>query len=325
MKKSILVFYLLILTIAVKEPVFAKEDSSFSKSTCRDVLIAHLPDQGQDILSGAIMIAYHFRPSSPQVTLYHIFLAAMTEVHVDGAPITYINPSLLAFLRRQNLLEDFQNFLLNNIGLSGDRLDSLFEKKSNGRLVLNTNIRFDHNYISNFDSYTPDANRLLTIVTQNKEIDSDSFSNDFFLYILRFDNPIRKFFFDHLTELSVFLRGIDEGKPDEQRMIEEIDLMYHGNGSLTDLLRSNRRIVPISNKREIPTNPFIVFDIVNKRASLINGYPHYLVMNPPPYFPPHHISSFTLFDLFLELEENSSFIKVLEQQTVDDSNRFYSL
>ena len=209
-KKIILIVYLLILTVAVGEPAFAVKESNFAGSICRDALIARLPDQGKDVLSGAIMIAQQLHPLNPQVTLYHIFLAAMTEVHVNGGPITYTNPELLAFLRRHNLLEDFQSFLLSNVGLSYDHLDSLFEKKSDGTLILNwnTDMRFDRNYISDFSNYASDTDRLLTAVTQNEEAHLADFPNDFFLYVLKFDNPIRRFFFDRLAEPLSFLGRI---------------------------------------------------------------------------------------------------------------------
>ena len=218
MKKIALVFYLMILTVAVKESAVAIEEpvsgvkdfisfiirnSTFAKSSCRGALIAELSDQDKDILSGAIMIAQHLHPSNPQVTLYHLFLAAMTEVYVDSVPMTYTDINLLDFLRRENLLEDFQSFLLNNIGLSRNHLDSLFEKKSDGVLILNLDVNkpFDHNNTSDFNSYTSDANRLLTRVTgigRTKDF-------HFFLYILLFDNPIRRFFFAHLTEQPTLL------------------------------------------------------------------------------------------------------------------------
>ena len=214
MKKVALVFYLLILAIVAGEPAFAAKDSiftvireirnsNFARSNCRSALIARLPDQDKDILSGAIMIAQRLHPPNPQVTLYHLFLAAMTEVYVDGVPMTYTDINLLDFLRRENLLEDFQSFLLNHIGLSHDQLDSLFEKKSDGTLILNldTDIQFDLNSISDFNSYTSDANRLLTRTVRIGR--GGDFH--FFLHVLLFDNPIRRFFLAHLTELSSLL------------------------------------------------------------------------------------------------------------------------
>ena len=314
MKKNILLFYLLILTVVltVRQPAFAVEESTFASSICKDALIANLPDQGKDILSGAILIAQRLRPLDPQVTLYHIFLAAMTEVHVDGGPVTYTNFGLLAFLREYNLLDDFQNFLLNNVGLSRDHLNSLFEKRSDGTLILNTDMRPDRNSTSDFSNYTPDTDRLLTAVTQRRGAGIRYFPNDFFLYVLRFDTPIRQFFFDRLTEPSTSLESpfnrSSERWFDDQRRIREIKSMY-GVNVLDDSLAK-------SAEKAIPANPIIAFDFINKKVSLANGYSHHLVTSPSPYF--------SLPYFLFEIEGRKPFIKVLEQQTVDDFNRFIS-
>ena len=248
MKKNILLFYLLILTVAftVKHPVFAIEKSTFSESVCKDALITNLSDQGKDILSGAIMIVKKLRPLHLQVTLYHIFLAAMTEVHVDDGPVTYTNLELMAFLREHNLLEDFQNLLLNNLGLNRDHLDSLFKKKSDGTLILNTDKQFDHSSTPIFNDYAPDTDRLLTEMAQ--DLDPKDFPNNFFLYVLKFDNPIQRFFLDHLTEPSpsiFFNRIVDKisdrflggflSLPDEKPLrIMIIKAMYYDSSVFLD-------------------------------------------------------------------------------------------
>ena len=333
-KKLSHIFYLLILTVAltVKQPVFAEKESTSVKSVCKDALIANLPDQGKDILSGAIMIARQLHPSDPQVTLYHIFLATMTEVRVNGGPMTYTNPSLLNFLRRHNLLEDFQNFLLNNLGLNRDHLDTLFEKKSDGTLILNTDTQLDHNYKTNFNNYTPDTDTLLTEVTQ---YEINDFFNDFFLGALLFNNPIRRFFFDRLTVPLTFLEktlgrlfdkwsghqtrflsistmylGIERnffktfGVPSHQTKIkEEVESIYHENGSSEKLFNSTE-ITP-------PADSIIFFDFTNRRAS--SDFHH---LHPSPYFFAHSILHFS------NSFRKDDIIKVLEQQTVDDSNRF---
>ena len=303
MKKSVLLlFYVLILTVTliVEEPVFATEKSTFAESFCRDQLIANLPDKGKDILSGATMIAQRLRPLNPQVTLYHIFLAAMTEARVDGRPITYTNSELLDFLRREDILEDFQNFLLDNIGLSGDRLGSLFDKRSDGTLIFNTDKQFDHNTTSNFSNYTPDTDRLLTAMTEDKE------ANDFFLYMLRFDNPIRRFFFERINEKEV----------DNQKRITELESMYRG-----DPVRAPFYITEtISTETDNPINPIINFDLTNRNVFIEGDYSYHL-RNPSPYFFPGNILSLLSLDIQMS-ERKPEFIKLLEQQSVDNSNLF---
>ena len=289
--------YLLILTVTlnVKEPVFATEKSTFAEPVCRDALVASLPDQGKDVLSGAIMIAQRLHPLNSQVTLYHVFLAAMTEVHVDGGPITYTNSELFDFLRRQNLLEDFQNFLLNNLGLSRDRLGSLFDKRSDGTLIFNTDKQFDHNTISNFSNYTPDTDRLLTEVTQKIEAGVREFSNDFFISVLKFDNPIRRFFFERTPGREL----------DDQKRTKEIESMYRGTTSFFDEF-----------KETIPANPIIAFDFINRKMAFrSNNY-----RNPSPYFSAHDLS---LYPSFLDVDRHEEFRRTLEQQqALNDSNRF---
>ncbi len=313
MKKNILLLlYLLVLTVVliVKEPAFAVEESASaveestsSELICQNALMTKLSDEDRDIVSGAIMIAQQLRPSDPQVTLYHIFLAAMTEVRVDGAPITYTNPKLLAFLRERNLLENFQNFLLNNIGLSRDQLGPLFEKNSDGMLILNTDIQFDRNSASDFNNYTPDANRLLAEMTQEKEIDVQEtektgalLPNDFFINVLKFDNPIR----DRLTEPPKFSE-----RSSVQFQSAKSNKMYRGTTQET-----------------IPANPIIAFDVINRRIMRSNNY-----TNPSPYFSIDDPLLYSFFsDLLLDLGRHEEFIRILEQQqTLDDSNRFITL
>ena len=324
MKKASYLFYLLILisifivkpsAFAVEESAAVVEESTVAKSVCRDALIAKLSDGNKDIVSGAIMIAHQLRPSdpNPQVNLYHIFLAAMTEVRVDGAPITYTDPKLLDFLRRQNLLEGFQNFLLNNVGSNRARLDSLFEKRSDGTFILNwnTDIKLGHNYASNFINYTLDAEKVLVEMRENERKDRP-FPDDFFLYILEFDNPIRRFFFDHLTEApnsSERASGPPNIGPSPQMRIEKIKSMYHGVIFLIG-----------TPKKAIPTNPILAFDLISRRIIT----PSNTSTNPSPYFSTDDLSLYPsplLLDSGIHKEEE--FIKVLEQhKPLDDFNRF---
>ncbi len=319
MKKNILLlFYLLVLTVALilKEPASAVEESTLTEAICRDALTTKLSDENKDIVSGAIMIAQQLRPSYPQVNLYHIFLAAMTEVRVDGAPITYTNPNLLIFLREQKLLGDFQNFLLNNLGSNRTHLDSLFEKKSDGTFILNwnTSVPFDGNHVSNF-IYTFDVERLLEAMNQNKQVDT---KNDFFLYTLEFDNPIRKFFFDRLTEHPTFLertlgrlfRWLD---PTQERA-RRIYFMY------PKLLMPE--LIYDLPKKAIPTNPIIAFDLINRISRNIANDSDYT--NPSPYFSIDDLWLYPgFFDSDFERDETPPIWKILKRwQPLDDSNRF---
>ena len=88
--------------------------------------------------------------------------------------------------------------------------------------------------------------------------------------------------------------------------------MYHGDNPLT-------RLLLFDFNKPIPENPIIAFDLTNKMLFLGNGYSHHL--NPSPYFSASDI--LPLSPDFLK-QEGRSFIQVLEQQNLDDSNRFIS-
>ena len=176
-KKCLLFFYCLFLIIDTDE-VFA-----FPKEYCQESLLAldkddqrfrELSPQAQNMMQIASLIAQvtHTNTLPAKVNLYHILLAALTEVQLTDEAIHHLNlvdidsenkNVLFVVLKNLEILRDFQRFLLEKIGLNSSDPDP-FQFQSDGSLLLHLN-----GIVPTIIDYDQRIDRLWNLAIREKE------------------------------------------------------------------------------------------------------------------------------------------------------------
>lgn len=220
--------------------------------------------------------------AKPEVNLYHLFLATMTEIKTShhNINLSLIGSTVHLVLSDFGVLEDFQAFLLSSLGFNGHSTGP-FEvrpKKEEGGITLYVN---DLSTLS-VDDHFATIDRLLNEAHNQRNADvnyrpgqgQESTLNPpispehFLLAILQFDNPIREFLFGLLNERDVaqvrtaFYSAIDELRGLARSAdggLQNMEYPFTSNHfDLSSLLRinfiSNHRRQSSSNRRR--TNRF---------------------------------------------------------------------
>ena len=160
-----------------------------------------------------------------KINLYHFFLAGITEITTFEMPadISFIDGAVFTTLKELGILEEFQFFLLGQLGFDRDNLGP-FEIRPDGGLILDIDSPLLINKLLtiNEDTIAPNE-EVLNMIDQSilikaspallsqrlKPENSDSLNSidlsHLFLAILTFENPIRSFLLDHLTDPPTLL------------------------------------------------------------------------------------------------------------------------
>ena len=172
--------------------------------------IRELPNEEQDIILMASLIASQLQPNkSPlQINPTLIFLGAITEVKVNNKSksifhnFSLIDGMLFTVLKRLEILESFQAFLLSQLGFTNNNLGP-FSIRDSGGLTLHLNSPPSISTIIHFN-YDKDTNDLLDVINKFKWIkrriaqNPPTFSEYLILAILELNIPLSAFLFEAL-------------------------------------------------------------------------------------------------------------------------------
>ena len=205
-----------------------------------------------------------FVPKRVKVNLYHFFLAGITEVTTRINRVSFINSTLFNVLKELDILEDFQFFLLKQLGFDRNNLGP-FLIEPGGCLILDIIsgnlarklVRLkDDNMVLDEDIIDMIYHSGQIIASQTllfRDLISEDLNslgpvdlNHLVLAVLKFENPIHGFLLDHINDLE------DEIYP--KLILQTTNTNYHFNAvsfqsslmSLISLIRAANGVDIIS-------------------------------------------------------------------------------
>ena len=219
-----LVLLTLFVILTVPTYVFAEDLCALAVSSHPNVInvkkLERLAVEDQDMILMASLIASQIPPAPIQINPIMIFLAAITEVEVHGQDkgvfhkFSLINRTLFTVLKRLNILEDIQTFLLNQLGFNSNNMGP-FSIRAGGGVTLHLETSPTISTISHFN-YDERVSLFLNVIgrprqnetgNQNSQErlsqDTPTFPEYLLLAILDVDIPSRTVLFDTFNTTGI--------------------------------------------------------------------------------------------------------------------------
>ena len=160
----------LLMILVTPSTAFADKQCPSALSHSNVEKTEQFSNESQDMMLIASLMASQMQTTSQKINSSLILLSAITEVKVAGQNkgsfhnLSLIGGTLFTVFKRLNILENFQNFLLNQIGLSESNLGP-FSMSTEGELILHLNTSPAISLITSF-SYDEAMNLLLNNINE---------------------------------------------------------------------------------------------------------------------------------------------------------------